>query len=129
MFIGKTKITTKKSGIRKYKLSIALDIDDVLMECVPYAIRLANEKYQYENPLRLDEITSWENTGRTSVIKEFYFNEELYRRQVVTEKTKKCIRKLMEMADVRVTLPMKGRIESLNAAVAAAIVMWQMKQE
>ena len=32
---------------------------------------------------------------------------------------------LMEMADVRVTLPMKGRIESLNAAVAAAILMYE----
>ena len=32
---------------------------------------------------------------------------------------------LMEIADVRVTLPMKGRIESLNAAVAAAILMYE----
>lgn len=32
---------------------------------------------------------------------------------------------LMEMADLRVTLPMKGRIESLNAAVAAAILMYE----
>ena len=32
---------------------------------------------------------------------------------------------LMEMADVRVTLPMRGRIESLNAAVAAAILMYE----
>lgn len=32
---------------------------------------------------------------------------------------------IMRMADVRVTLPMKGRIESLNAAVAAAILMYE----
>lgn len=32
---------------------------------------------------------------------------------------------LMETADVRVTLPMKGRTESLNAAVAAAILMYE----
>ena len=32
---------------------------------------------------------------------------------------------MLEMADVRVTLPMKGRIESLNAAVAAAILMYE----
>ena len=30
---------------RKYKLSTALDIDDLLMECTSYAIKLANEKY------------------------------------------------------------------------------------
>ena len=33
---------------RKFRLSVALDIDDVLMECVPYAIRLANEKYRFD---------------------------------------------------------------------------------
>ena len=32
---------------------------------------------------------------------------------------------MIEMADVKVTLPMKGRIESLNAAVAAAILMYE----
>ena len=79
---------------------IGLDWDDVTAPFNSIAINMANEKYQYENPLRLEEITSWANTGRTSVIKEFYQCEELYRRQVVTEKTKKCVRKLMEIADV-----------------------------
>ena len=32
---------------------------------------------------------------------------------------------MMEMADVRVTLPMKGNVESLNAAAAAAILMYE----
>ena len=32
---------------------------------------------------------------------------------------------LLEGADVRVTIPMRGRIESLNAAVAAAILMYE----
>ena len=32
---------------------------------------------------------------------------------------------IMEMADVRVTLPMKGGVESLNAASAAAILMYE----
>ena len=32
---------------------------------------------------------------------------------------------LTEMADIKVTLPMRGRIESLNAAVAAAILMYE----
>ncbi len=32
---------------------------------------------------------------------------------------------MMRMADVRVTIPMRGRIESLNAAVAAAILMYE----
>ena len=32
---------------RKYRLSTALDVDDLLMECTSYAIRLANEKHQF----------------------------------------------------------------------------------
>lgn len=32
---------------------------------------------------------------------------------------------MIRMADVKVTLPMRGRIESLNAAVAAAILMYE----
>jgi len=79
---------------------IGLDWDDVTAPFNSIAIAMANEKYQYEQPLVLEEITSWENTGRTSVIKEFYQTEELYRKQVVAEKTKKCIRELMEIADV-----------------------------
>ena len=36
---------------RKYRLSTALDIDDLLLECIPYAIKLANEKYKFDPPL------------------------------------------------------------------------------
>ena len=36
---------------RKYRLSTALDVDDLLMECTSYAIRLANEKYIFYQPL------------------------------------------------------------------------------
>lgn len=79
---------------------VGLDWDDVTAPFNSEAIAMANEKYNFNPPLTLEEITSWENTGRTSVIKEFYQTEELYKRQVVSEKTKKCIRQLMEIADV-----------------------------
>ena len=68
---------------------IGLDWDDVAAPFNSIALQMANEKYLFEPPLRLEEITSWENPGRTNVIKEFYFNDELYRRQTVPEKNKK----------------------------------------
>ncbi len=37
-------------------------------------------------------------------------------------------REILEAADCRLVIPMNEHCESLNAAVAAAIVMWQMKQ-
>ena len=48
---------------RKFRLSTALDIDDLLMECVPYAIRLANEKYQFDPPLTIYELNRWGKLG------------------------------------------------------------------
>ena len=79
---------------------IGLDWDDVTAPFNDRAIEMANEKYHPDPPYRLEEITSWANTGRTSVIKEFYLDEELYKRQTVPEETKACIRKLREIADV-----------------------------
>ena len=79
---------------------IDLDWEDVTAPFNSIAIQMANEKYEFDPPLSIDEINSWENKGRTSVIKEFYQDEELYNRQHVSEKNKKAIRKLMEIADV-----------------------------
>ena len=80
--------------------SIGIDWDDVTAPFNSIAIRMANEKYHPEKPYRLEEITSWTNEGRTSVIKEFYNDPELYSRQIPTEETKRGIRRLMQIADV-----------------------------
>lgn len=79
---------------------IGLDWDDVTAPFNSEAIKMANEKYDIDPPLTLEEITSWENKGRASIIKEFYQCEELYNRQVVSDKTKRQIRQLMKIADV-----------------------------
>lgn len=80
--------------------SIGIDWDDVTAPFNSIAIRMANEKYHPEESYRLEEITSWANEGRTSVIKEFYNDPELYSRQIPTEETKRGIRRLMQIADV-----------------------------
>lgn len=78
--------------------SIGIDWDDVTAPFNSIAIRMANEKYHPAEPYRLEEITSWANEGRTSVIKEFYNDPELYSRQIPTEETKRGIRRLMQIA-------------------------------
>ena len=35
---------------------------------------------------------------------------------------------VMAMCDEKITIPMPGRAESLNAHVAAAITMWEMQR-
>ena len=79
---------------------IGLDWDDVTAPFNSLAIQMANEKYNIEPPLSLEEVDSWENTGRAKIIKEFYTDEALYERQHVSLQNKKAVRKLMEIADV-----------------------------
>ena len=88
---------------RKFRLTTALDIDDLLMECIPYAIRLANEKYKFDPPLTIYEVDRWGKLGtRADVIFEF-FTEEFFRTQPVIKGAKEFVRKLSQMTEVFVS--------------------------
>ena len=93
-------IDTKQKGISMIRPKIGLDWDDVTAPFNSIAIDMANKKYNITPPLALDDIDSWENTGRASVIKEFYRDNTLYERQKPTEETKRMIRKLMDIGEV-----------------------------
>ncbi len=75
-------------------LTFGIDWDDVIAPLNDRAIEMANEEYQFDPPLTLEDITSWENTGRASVIKKYYDDPRLYDRQYVPEESKAFIRKL-----------------------------------
>ena len=86
---------------RKYRLSTALDVDDLLMECVPYAIALANEKYKFDPPLTIYEVDRWGKLGtRADVIFEFFNDPEFFKNQPVIKGAKEFVRKLSKMTDV-----------------------------
>ena len=100
---------------RKFRLSTALDIDDLLMECVPYAIRLANEKYQFDPPLTIYEVDRWGKLGtRADVIFEF-FTEEFFRTQPVIKGAKEFVRKLSQMTEVFVSTSVYPEFMSIRA--------------
>lgn len=84
------------------RMKIGLDWDDTFAPFNSIACKLATEKYSIEPELTIDDIVSWENNGRASVIKEFYKDEALYTEQskAVSEEAIAAVRKLMEMADV-----------------------------
>ena len=89
---------------RKYRLSTALDIDDVLMECVPYAIRLANEKYKFDPPLSIYEVDRWGTLGtRADVIFEFMDDPEFFRNQPPIKGAREFVQKLSQMTEVFVS--------------------------
>ena len=86
---------------RKYKLSTALDIDDLLMECTSYAIRLANEKYKFDPPISIYEKDRWGEVGtRVDSIYQYFNDPEFYRTQPVYEGAKEFVRKLTEITEV-----------------------------
>ena len=89
---------------KRFRLSTALDIDDVLMECVPYAIRLANEKYQFDPPLTIYEVDRWGKLGtRADVIFEFFNDPEFFRNQPPIKGAREFVKKLSQMTEVFVS--------------------------
>lgn len=101
---------------RKFRLSTALDIDDLLMECIPYAVRLANEKYHFSPPLSIYEVDRWGKLGtRADVIFEFFNDPEFFRTQPVIQGAKEFVRKLCQMTEVFVSTSVYPQFMSIRA--------------
>ena len=101
---------------RKFRLSTALDIDDVLMECVPYAIRLANEKYKFDPPLTIYEVDRWGELGtRADVIFEFFRDPEFFRSQPVMKGARAFVKKLSQLTEVFVSTSVYPEFMNIRA--------------
>ena len=101
---------------RKYRLSTALDIDDLLMECTSYAIRLANEKYKLDPPMTIYEKSSWGRLGtRADLIYPFFSDPEFYRTQPVYEGAKEFVRKLSQMTEVYICTAVPPQFMGIRA--------------
>ena len=86
---------------RKYRLSTALDVDDLLMECTSYAIRLANEKHGFDPPMTIYEKNRWGKIGtRADSIYPYFRDADFYRTQPVYEGAKEFVRRLSQMTEV-----------------------------
>lgn len=101
---------------RKYRLSTALDVDDLLMDCSGYAIRLANEKYKFDPPMTIYEKTTWERTGsRMDSIYEYFRDPEFYRTMPVYPGAKEFVRKLSQMTEVYVSTAVPPEFMGIRA--------------
>ncbi len=101
---------------RKFRLSTALDIDDLLMECIPYAIALANERYQFDPPLSIYEVNHWGKLGnRADVIFEFFNDPDFYRNQPVIKGAKEFVRRLTQMTEVFVSTSIPPEFMGIRA--------------
>lgn len=101
---------------RKYRLSTALDIDDLLMECTSYAIRLANEKYQFDPPMTIYEKETWGKMGkRIDTIYQYFNDADFYRTQPVYKGAKEFVRKLSQMTEVYVSTAVPPEFMGIRA--------------
>lgn len=101
---------------KRFRMSTALDVDDLLMECVPYAIRLANEKYKFDPPLTIYEVDRWGKLGtRADVIFEFFDDPEFFKNQPVIEGAREFVRKLSRMTEVFICTSTAPKFMSIRA--------------
>ena len=102
---------------RRFRMTTALDVDDVLLECIPYAIKLANEQYNFDPPLTIYEVDRWGKLGtRADVIFEF-FTEEFFRTQPVIAGAKEFVKKLSQMTEVFICTSVYPQFMSIRAEV------------
>ena len=101
---------------KKYRLSVALDVDDLLMECTSYAMELANKKYQFDPPLSIYEKDRWGKLGtRADAIFSYFNDPEFYRTQPVYEGAKEFVKKLCEMTEVYICTAIPPQFMGIRA--------------
>lgn len=101
---------------KHYKMSVALDVDDLLLECIPYAIRLANEKYHIQPPISIHEVDRWGHLGnRADVIFEYFNDPDFYRNQPVIAGAKEFVEKLTRIAEVFISTSIPPEFMGIRA--------------
>ena len=101
---------------KKHRLSTALDIDDLLMECTSYAVKLANEKYNFDPPLSIYEMEHWgKHDARIDVVFEFFNDPDFFRTQPVYEGAKEFVRKLSQMTEVFISTAIAPEFMGIRA--------------
>jgi guanylate kinase len=101
---------------KRFRMSTALDVDDLLMECIPYAIKLANEKYKFDPPLSIYEVTGWGKLGtRIDVIFEYFEDPEFFKTQPVIKGAKDFVRKLSKITEVFISTSIPPKFMGIRA--------------
>lgn len=102
--------------MRKFRLKIGVDVDDVLFSCNAYAIELANKEHHYDPPIELKEITLWGKTGtRVDERLAYYEKEEFYRDQPVLPGAKAFVKELLRYGEVFFITAVDPRFMNIRA--------------
>lgn len=87
--------------MRKYRLRIGLDVDDVLYQCNSYALDLLREKYGDDPALDVNNIRSWGLQGNISDERiKFFSSPEFVRNQPLFKGAQRFVRELSAFSEV-----------------------------
>ena len=87
--------------MKKYRLQIGLDVDDILYECNAYALELLNRAENITPPLTIHDIRSWGgNVGRVDDRLRYFSDPDFVANQPVLKGAKEFVSRLCEVADV-----------------------------
>ena len=87
--------------MKKYRLQIGLDVDDILYECNAYALELLNRAESITPPLTIHDIRSWGgNVGRVDDRLRYFSDPDFVANQPVLKGAKEFVSRLCEVADV-----------------------------
>lgn len=87
--------------MRKYRLKIGLDVDDTLYDCNAYALSILNARYPDEEPMDINELKYWGNSGRHADERiALYSSPEFVKNQPIFPGAQKFVRDLSRIADI-----------------------------
>lgn len=87
--------------MKKYRLRVGLDVDDVLYDCNAYALKCLNEREGYDPPLSVYDIRGWGTDGTRADARIAYFSDpDFVAHQPIFEGAKEFVRRLSKVADV-----------------------------
>ena len=87
--------------MKKYRLRVGLDVDDILYDCNAYALERLNEKRVGEPPLTIYDIRGW-GRGESAVDARlaYFSSPEFVQSQPVLPGAKEFVRRLADVAEV-----------------------------
>lgn len=87
--------------MRQYRIRVGLDVDDTLYNCNMYALSIINARHPDEEPVSINEITSWGCSGRHADERIALYSEpDFVRTQPIIPGAVEFVKKLCEIADV-----------------------------
>lgn len=87
--------------MRKYRLQIGLDMDDILYDCNAFALERLNREEGIEPPLRIYDIRSWgEGKSRVDGRMRYFSDPDFVANQPVLPGAREFVHRLCEVAEV-----------------------------